>query len=62
MPVIVKVEETVDVEQVTLIKDSVLLMLSGLIQVVLTVMIEAEVQATYVFVHCFFTCYLLLSF
>ena len=38
-----KVEETVSVEQVTLIKDSVLLMLSELIQVVLTVMIEAEV-------------------
>ena len=38
-----KVEETVGVEQVTLIKDSVLLTLSGLIQVVLTVMIEAEV-------------------
>ena len=38
-----KVEETVGVKQVTLIKDSVLLMLSGLIQVVLTVMIEAEV-------------------
>ena len=39
----VKVEETVGVEWVTLIKDSVLLMLSELIQVVLTVMIEAEV-------------------
>ena len=43
MPVIVKIEETVGVEQVTLIKDSVLLMLSELIQVVLTVVIEAEV-------------------
>ena len=39
----VKVKETVGVEQITLIKDSVLLTLSGLIQVVLTVMIEAEV-------------------
>ena len=38
-----KVKETVGVEQVTLIKDSVLLALSELIQVVLTVMIEAEV-------------------
>ena len=38
-----KVEEAVSVEQVTLIKDSVLLMLPELIQVVLTVMIEAEV-------------------
>ena len=38
-----KVEETVGIEQVTLIKDSVLLALSELIQVVLTVMIEAEV-------------------
>ena len=43
MPVIVKVEEAVGLEQVTLIKDSVLLVLSELIQVVLTVMIEAEV-------------------
>ena len=57
-----KVEETVGVEQITLIKDSVLLMLSELIQIVLTVMIEAEVQAAYVFVYCFFTCCLLLSF
>ena len=57
-----KVEETVDVEQVTLIKDSVLLALSELIQVVLTVVIEAEVQAVYVFVRCFFTCCLLSSF
>ena len=57
-----KVEEVVDIEQITLIKDSVLLTLSELIQVVLTVMIEAEIQAAYVFVHCFFTCYLLLSF
>ena len=38
-----KVEEAVSVEQVTLIKDSVLLMLPELIQVVLTVMVEAEV-------------------
>ena len=60
--VIMKVEETVDVEQVTMIKDSVLLALSELIQVVLTVMIEAEVQAAYVFFYCFFTCYLLSSF
>ena len=58
----VKVEETVGVEQVTLIKDSVLLALPGLIQVVLTVVIEAEVQAAYVFVRCFFTCCLLSSF
>ena len=57
-----KVEETVDVEQVTLIKDSVLLALLELIQVVLTVVIEAEVQVAYVFVHCFFTCCLLSSF
>ena len=57
-----KVKEAVDVEQVTLIKDSVLLTLSELIQVVLTVMIEAEVQVTYVFVRCFFTCCLLSSF
>ena len=57
-----KVKEAVDVEQVTLIKDSVLLTLSELIQVVLTVVIEAEVQAAYVFVHCFFTCCLLSSF
>ena len=39
----VKVKETVSVEQVTLIKDSVLLTLSELKQVVLTVMVEAEV-------------------
>ena len=39
----VKVEEAVGVEQVTLIKDSVLLALPELIQVVLTVVIEAEV-------------------
>ena len=57
-----KIEEAVGVEQVTLIKDSVLLALSELIQVVLTVMIEAEVQAAYIFVHCFFTCCLLSSF
>ena len=57
-----KVEETVGVEQITLIKDSVLLVLSGLIQVVLTVVIEAEIQAAYVFVRCFFTCCILLSF
>ena len=38
-----KIKETVDVEQITLIKDSVLLVLSELIQVVLTVMIEAEI-------------------
>ena len=57
-----KVKEAVGVKQVTLIKDSVLLVLSELIQVVLTVMIEAEVQAAYVFVLCFFTCCLLLSF
>ena len=38
-----KVEETVDVEQVTLIKDSVLLVLLELIQIVLTVVIEAEI-------------------
>ena len=57
-----KIEETVDIEQVTLLKDSVLLMLSELIQVVLTVMIEAEVQAAYIFIHCFFTCCLLSSF
>ena len=38
-----KIEEAVGVEQVILIKDDVLLMLSELIQVVLTVMIEAEV-------------------
>ena len=57
-----KVKETVSVKQVTLIKDSVLLMLSELIQVVLTVMIKAEVQAAYVFVRCFFTYCLLSSF
>ena len=57
-----KVRETVGVEQVTLIKDSVLLALSELIQVVLTVVIEAEIQAAYVFILCFFTCCLLLSF
>ena len=62
MPVIVKVEETVGVKQVTLIKDSILLVLPELIQVVLTVMVKAEVQAAYVFVRCFFTCCLLLSF
>ena len=62
MPVIVKFEEAVGVEQVTLIKDDVLLALSELIQVVLTVIVEAEVQVTYVFVRCFFTCCLLLSF
>ena len=39
----VKVKETVGIEQITLIKDSVLLMLPELIQVVLTVMVEAEV-------------------
>ena len=39
----VKVEETVGVEQVTLIKDGVLLVLPGLIRVVLTVVVEAEV-------------------
>ena len=38
-----KIRETVGVEQVTLIKDSVLLMLSELIQVVLTVIVKAEV-------------------
>ena len=38
-----KVEETVDVEQIILIKDSVLLALSELIQIVLTVIVEAEV-------------------
>ena len=43
MPVIVKVKEAVGIEQVTLIKDSVLLTLLGLIQVVLTVIVEAEV-------------------
>ena len=48
-----KVKEAVGVERVTLIKDSVLLALPGLIQVVLTVVIEAEVQAAYVFVCCF---------
>ena len=58
----VKVEETVGIEQVTLIKDSVLLTLSELIQVVLTVVVEAEVQVAYVFVCCFFTCCLLSSF
>ena len=52
----VKVEEAVGVEQVTLIKDSVLLALSELIRVVLTVIVEAKVQAAYVFVRCFFTC------
>ena len=58
----VKVEETVGVEQVTLIKDSVLLALPELIQVVLTAVIEAEVWAAYVFVRCFFTYCLLSSF
>ena len=38
-----KVEETVSVEQIILIKDSVLLTLSELIQVVLTVIVEAEI-------------------
>ena len=58
----VKVKETVGIKHITLIKDSVLLTLSELIRVVLTVIVEAEVQVAYVFVRCFFTCYLLSSF